>query len=109
MSNRINSVDPVLLGRIGDKTGDTGTLKKVSTDASARDQEVTRQTNTDDTVELTNNAKLLERLEKTLAALPDIDDARVEAVKAQIANGEYQIDSEKIVEALLRTDQELDS
>ncbi len=108
MSNRINPMDQGLLGKISDKTGDTGTVRKVSTDAPARGPDQARQTNTGDTVELTNSAKLLERLEKTLASLPEIDDARVEAVKAQIENGEYQIDSEKIVEALLRTDQEFD-
>ena len=41
-----------------------------------------------------------------MASVPEIDVARVAAVKNQIANGEYQIDSEKIVEALLRADQE---
>ena len=101
-------MDQGLLGKISDKTGDTATVRKVSTDATARGPDHARQTNTDDTVELTSSAKLLERLEKTLASLPEIDDARVEAVKAQIENGEYQIDSEKIVEALLRTDQEFD-
>ena len=108
MSNRINPMDQGLVGKISDKAGDTGVVRKVSTDAPANGPNHARQTNTGDTVELTSSAKLLERLEKTLASLPEIDNARVEAVKAQIENGEYQIDSEKIVEALLRMDQEFD-
>ena len=96
MSNRITPIDQGSLGKIGD------------TDPSIRGGDDAKPTSSEDTVNLTNRAQLLERLEKTLASLPEIDNARVEAVKAQIENGEYQIDSEKIAEALLRADQELD-
>jgi negative regulator of flagellin synthesis FlgM len=58
-------------------------------------------------VELTSSARLLERQEKSFASLPEIDRARVEAVKTAIANGEYQIDAGRIAAALLRTEQQL--
>ena len=107
MSNRINPMDQGLLGKIGSKIGETDPTRKVSTDSPVQGKDAANQPNTGDTVELTSSAKLLERLEKTLASLPDIDSSRVEAVKAQIQNGEYQIDAGKIAEALLRTDREL--
>lgn len=100
-------MDQGLLGKIGSKVGETGTTRKVSTDSSGQGKDAVNQTKTEDTVELTSSAKLLERLEKTLASLPDVDSSRVEAVKAQIENGEYQIDIEKITDALLRQDREL--
>lgn len=100
-------MDQRLLGKIGDKPGETGTTRSVNPDASVRARESGQPASTGDTVELTSSAKLLERLEKTLASLPDIDSSRVAAVKAQIENGEYQIDVEKIADALIRTDKEI--
>ncbi|MBT8098028.1 MAG: flagellar biosynthesis anti-sigma factor FlgM, partial [Woeseia sp.] len=58
------------------------------------------------TVELTSGAKLLERLEKSLDSLPDINQERVDAVKTAIANGDYTIDADKIADALVRFDRE---
>jgi negative regulator of flagellin synthesis FlgM len=106
MSNRIDQMAQGLLGKIAEnssagarKVGSTaapvsGKAGSTSPDAIARD----------DTVELTSSAKLLERLEKTLASLPEIDRARVDAVKTAIENGEYQIDADKIAAALLRSE-----
>lgn len=107
MSNRINPMDQGLLGKIGSKVGETGSARKATTDSAVKDKEGSRETRSTDTVELTSGGKLLARLEKTLASLPEIDSGRVEAVKAQIEKGEFQIDADKIAEALLRTDREL--
>lgn len=100
-------MDQRILGKIDGKIGETGTTKAVKLDSPTRSREPGHQAGTGDTVELTSSAKLLERLEKTLATMPEIDSARVAAVKAQIENGEYQIDAGKIAEALLRTDKEI--
>lgn len=108
MSNRINPMDQGMVGKIGNKIGDTGNTKKVGTDTPARGKEPLSQPASGDTVELTSSAKLLERLEKTLASIPEVDQTRVEAVKAQIENGEYQIDADKIADAMLRFDREID-
>jgi len=108
MSNRINPMDQGMLGKIGNKIGESSTTKKVGTDTPARGNETAAPSTSGDTVELTSSAKLLERLEKTLASIPQVDQSRVEAVKAQIENGEYQIDADKIAEAMLRMDREID-
>ncbi|HDY82118.1 MAG: flagellar biosynthesis anti-sigma factor FlgM [Gammaproteobacteria bacterium] len=55
-----------------------------------------------DTVTFTNNVAEMLKLEENLANIPDIDDARVTAIKASIADGVYQIDPEKIVNGLLK-------
>lgn len=60
-----------------------------------------------DTVTLTNTAAEMLKLEERLASIPDIDDARVAAIKEQIENGDYQIDAEKIVDSLFRIEKEL--
>ena len=107
MSNRINPMDQGLLGKIGNKVGDTGTTKSVDATKPAAGQGTNASQPSGDTVELTSSAKLLERLEKTLAGLPDVDRARVDVVKAQIENGDYKIDAGKISEAMMRLDQEI--
>ena len=108
MPNRINGSGHGLPSRVSDKAGagDTPSVNKAGSDLSAHSQAAASSAQANDTVALTGNAKLLERLEAKMASVPEIDVARVAAVKNQIANGEYQIDSEKIVEALLRADQE---
>lgn len=107
MPNRINGSVHGLPSRVSDKAGagDTPSVNKAGSDPT-HSQAAANSAQVNDTVELTGNAKLLERLEAKMASVPEIDVARVAAVKNQIANGEYQIDSEKIVEALLRADQE---
>jgi len=102
-------MDQRLLGKIGDKIGETGTTKTIAPNSPVRGSDSAQKTSAGDTVELTSSAKLLERLEKTLASMPEIDTARVAAVKAQIENGEYQIDVDSIADALIRTDKEIGS
>ena len=108
MSNRINPMDQGVLGKVGSKVGDTSSTRKVDGSQSTGIQDAAQGASTGDTVELTSSAKLLARLEKTLAAIPDVDASRVAEVKRQIENGEYQIDAGKIAEAMLRMDQEID-
>ncbi|MAT95176.1 MAG: flagellar biosynthesis anti-sigma factor FlgM [Halioglobus sp.] len=60
-----------------------------------------------DTVTLTNSAAEMQKLEESLASLPDIDDARVAAIKERIENGSYQIDAGKIVDNLFRIEKDL--
>lgn len=108
MSTRIDPTDQSMIGKIGNKSGDTSAAGKVRTETSSHKEVATPNASGEDTVELTSNAKLLERLERSLESVPDIDRARIEAVKSQIENGEYQIDADNIAESLLRIESELD-
>ena len=107
MSNRINPADIGMLNKINDKPGETGNTRKVTSETAHSGKDVRSQAASSDTVELTSSAKLLERLEKTLAGMPEINQGRVEAVRTSIENGDYVIDADKIAAALLRTDREL--
>jgi negative regulator of flagellin synthesis FlgM len=107
MSNRINPAEYAMLNKINEKSGETGSTRKVAADSVVSGKEVRKQPVASDTVELTSDAQLLERLEKTLASLPEIDSARVEAVRTAIKSGDYVIDADNIASALLRTDREL--
>lgn len=97
-------MDPGTLGKIGGKVDEAGTSKKVSPDSGSPQQSGVDARSATDTVKLTSNAKLLERLDKTLAALPAVDSDRVAEIKVAIQNGDYQIDADAIADAMIRLD-----
>lgn len=107
MSNRINPVDQGMLGKIGEKIGEAGNAKKAGVTNPQADAGNAAAGSRGDTVELTSGAKLLERLDKTLAELSAVDSARIDAVRSAIESGDYSIDAEKIADAIIRFDQEL--
>ncbi len=107
MSNTINPVDQGMHNKISDKSGETSSTQKLELAAPPVRQESRDESRSGDTVQLTDSAKMLERAEKTLADAPVVDSAKIAAVRADIANGDYFIDADKIAEALLRTDMEL--
>ncbi len=107
MSNTIYPVDKGMHNKIGDKLGETSSTQKLDVGSPAARQDVQERSQATDTVKLTDNAKLLERTEKSLAEAPAVDHAKIAAVRADIENGNYEINADKIAEALLRTDLEL--
>ena len=106
MSNKIIPVDQGMHGRISDKINEAATTRKLNIDAPVAGRKAQEPPASSDTVQLTHNAKLLERIDKSLAEVPAVDSARIEAVRADIANGDYAINADKIAEVLLRTDAE---
>ena len=60
-----------------------------------------------DAVELTGTATLLKRIEARLAGVPEVDRARVSALRQQIRSGEYEIDADRLAGKLLRLEKEL--
>ncbi|MGB5346967.1 MAG: flagellar biosynthesis anti-sigma factor FlgM [Woeseia sp.] len=106
MSNTIKPVDNSMLNKIGDKLGSAKEALSTSGAHRIDGKADGRAKSSSDTVELTSGAQLLERLEKSLASLPEIDQGRVDAVKTAISSGDYTIDAEKIADALIRLDRE---
>ena len=60
-----------------------------------------------DKVTVTGQANEMLRLETTLANLPDINNERVEAIKAALADGSYKIDIDSLVDNLLSAQNDL--
>ena len=100
-------MDQGMLGKIGNKVDEAGTSNKVSRDQAAPDKAPRDAASAGDTVNLTNDAKLLARLDETLASLPAVDSGRVAEIKAAIENGDYQIDAEAIADAMIRLERSL--
>jgi negative regulator of flagellin synthesis FlgM len=59
-------------------------------------------------VEITPTAQLLAGLAQQIAATPDIDQSRVDAVRQALGGGSYQINSSRIADGLL-TAQKIDA
>ncbi len=99
-------MDQGTLGKIGNKVDETRTTSKVSAETAAPEK-APAAASAGDKVNLTESAKLLERLDKSLASLPAVDAGRVAEIKSAIENGNYQIDADAIAEAMIRLDRSL--
>ncbi len=62
---------------------------------------------TADTVTVTVQAERLQQLEQTLADTPAINEQRVADIRQALANGQYQVDAERIAEKLIDLEQNL--
>jgi len=60
-------------------------------------------------VSITEGARQLATLEKAIAALPIVDDARVAATSLALEQGRYQADPQRIADRLIRMDYEMSS
>jgi negative regulator of flagellin synthesis FlgM len=108
MSNRIDSPNYGISDKTDNyKVPDSGRGLAVQSDQSSGTSKAAGADNpVRDTVVLTERSQLLQHLEKTAAELPVVDQGRVDAVKADIANGNYQIDVDNIAEILLRIEKD---
>ncbi len=60
-----------------------------------------------DSVELSQEALVLKRLETQIIASPDVDTSRVESIRQAIEDGSYTIDADSIAAKILETDERL--
>ncbi len=94
------------IGKLGSKI-DESANSKAAADPAAAGSPSPKAQQASDTVKLTSGAQLLERLEKTLADLPGVDETRVAEVKAAIENGNYEINADAIADAMIRFERSL--
>ena len=106
MSNKISSMHHSLMDKGAQKVSESGRGAKTHSGAATTASDGASKTASTDSVVLTDRSQLLERIEKTLAAMPAIDRERVEAVKADIAEGRYEIDVDNIAEIMLRSERD---
>jgi negative regulator of flagellin synthesis FlgM len=57
-----------------------------------------------DSVELTDKARQLQRLEEKLAEFPAVDSQRVDEIRRAVADGSYRIDADLIAERMLASE-----
>ncbi len=65
------------------------------------------QTARGENVKLSSQAKELKQLEQRLNSYPEMDDDRIEQIKAALADGSYKIDAEKLAQKMLEMDESI--
>jgi len=85
----------VSTGRSVKRTSDSGSSSSSAKTGSTSDTHIT------------DSARQLAELEQTVQALPAVNEARVAEISSSIQNGTYQIDSGRIADKLLQSEQDL--
>ena len=66
-----------------------------------------RSASASDAVSITDTATNLKRIEAGLSQQPEVDRARVEAVRERVESGNYKVDANEVAQKLLRLEQDL--
>jgi len=98
MTNPINPLGRTSAGSINSNTAKTQSTAESGTAGNAR---------TEDTVSLSQESQQVIELQQRIKNAPEIDSAKVEAIKQEIARGNYPLDAEKIAENLINLEQSL--
>ncbi len=85
--------------RVGD-----GSKAEPKTGVSSESSPESAKAGTGDRVSITSTAAVLQQAEEQLSKLPDVDHARVEAVRQAIENGSFAIDANRVAEKLIAFD-----
>jgi len=94
--NKINSNRPE-----GPIRHDTGKITTPSAQSAESQSTNTPSQGTRDSVSLSSTAQNLAKIETELKTLPDVDQSKVDAIKAQIESGDYQINSQNLAQKML--------
>lgn len=100
MTNPINPLNRATTSNINSNAEQAATRTKVDSKASS-------STSSADTVSLSQASQQVSDLQLRLKNTPEVDSAKVEAIKQEIANGNYPLDPEKIAENLVALEQSL--
>ena len=101
MTNPINLTGRSTPGSISNSTHKTAAAKTDSNNDSEAN------ISSGDTVSLSVKSKQVIELQQQLKNAPKIDSAKIEAIKQEIANGNYPLDANKIAENLISLEQSL--
>lgn len=100
MTNPINPVNRPTTNPVNNNTG-----KAQSNDSAASSN--SSSASVEDTVSLSQGSQQVIELQQRLKSTPEIDSVKVEAIKQEIAKGNYPLDPEKIAENLISLEQSL--
>ncbi|MDQ1302775.1 MAG: negative regulator of flagellin synthesis FlgM [Pseudomonadota bacterium] len=82
-------------------------LRAIERGEDARQSRKSESPSGSDEVQLTHTATSLKHVEARLAGMPDVDRARVDALRQRVESGNYRMDANRIADRLLRFEREL--
>ena len=100
MSIEINNINPQRPDN-NRSQGAKGTQEIARKEQPASENQGSSQAGNPDNVSLSQEAQTLARIEADLKTQPEVDQARVEEVRARIESGNYQIDNDKLAQKML--------
>lgn len=103
MTNPINPLGRSVAGSVNSNT-EKNQPNQVGNSAESSS---TSRTSTEDTVSLSQESQQVSGLQQQLKDSPAIDQAKVDSIKQEIANGNYPLDAEKIAVNLINLEQSL--
>ncbi len=101
MSDRLMPID---FRQINTGQTDTGARRAEKSSSKAVADENTGTVNVNaqqDSVELSNKAQLVQSLISDLSSSPEVDQSRVEQIRASIASGEFSVSADKVASKML--------
>lgn len=103
MTNPINPLGRSVTGSVNSNTERSQSNKAADNAESSS----TSRTSTEDTVSLSQESQQVSGLQQQLKDSPAIDQAKVDSIKQEIANGNYPLDAEKIAVNLINLEHSL--
>lgn len=100
MTNPINPVSRASTASISNNTEKAQARSSTENTSSS-------SVSSEDTVSLSKKSQQVLELQQQLKNTSEIDSAKVEAIKQEIANGNYPLDAEKIAQNLINLEQSL--
>ncbi len=103
MTDKINGYGRTELPASSSRTGGVKRTEQGESARSTGGEETTRT----DAVALTDTAVRLKRIEANLAELPEVDQAKVDALRERIDSGNYQVDGQEVARKLMQMEQDI--
>lgn len=103
MTNPINPLGRSVAGSVNNNAEKAQTSKT----SNGAENNTANRTATEDTVSLSQESQQVSGLQQQLKDSPAIDQAKVDSIKQEIANGNYPLDAEKIAVNLINLEQTL--
>ncbi|MGB2272594.1 MAG: flagellar biosynthesis anti-sigma factor FlgM [Pseudomonadales bacterium] len=108
MVNHINNINGPQSSTAQTSTNSSGGVDNNSDSnakANSRASADTLVDSNNDTVQLSVRAQELNRIQRDLQALPEIDEARVNDIRERIDNGTYTVDADQVATRILADEQ----
>jgi len=96
MVNNINSLTHSSISTASNKSERVETVSAENKQQAAAPSEAASET-----IEISSQAQLLGKLEAQIKDLPEVDQTRVDALRDQISQGTYEIDSSSLAQRII--------
>jgi negative regulator of flagellin synthesis FlgM len=88
-------------------TADKAATRQPVQQAPAEQARTQAQNTRGENLNLSRQARELKDLEQKLGEFPEMDDAKVEQIRAALADGSYKVDAEKLAQKMLDMDKSI--